>query len=140
MFSGLIDGTGRLVRALPSLSGIHAHIRTACRPFGGHCDTVAVAGVAVDILKQTAEEIVVFLPNQQLALSTLGCATPGCTANLEFAGRSRRDAPTRPVAGRPHSIASVVGLRARGREQLWSFALEAEAPVPHADTACVYLD
>ena len=105
MFTGLVQGLGRIVRSERTGDGVRVTVGT---PLSGELesgDSIAVNGVCL-----TAAEVM----NETLARTSLGDAQPGSDVNLELALRASDRLGGHIVQGHVDALGTVSGLSEDG--------------------------
>jgi riboflavin synthase len=127
MFTGLIEGIGRLVAR--ELRGGDARLRidTGTLSFE-HVqlgESIAVNGVCLTVIAFDAHGFEADASNETLSLTTLGELRTGATLNLERAMRADDRLGGHLVSGHVDGVGRVLQVEPDGRAQRWRFAAPA---------------
>ncbi|MGV9194954.1 riboflavin synthase [Microbacterium sp. MC2] len=86
MFTGIIEEQGEVVAVEPSGDGLRLTVRAPLAVSdAGQGDSIAVSGVCLTVVDQTAEGFTADVMKQTLDMSTLGAVGPGSRVNIERA-------------------------------------------------------
>ncbi|AWV06468.1 riboflavin synthase [Marilutibacter maris] len=128
MFTGIIEGVGRLAATQPLGGDVRLRIEAGSLPFD-HVDlgeSIAVNGVCLTVIEFDAQGFCADASNETLALTTLGRLRPGAPVNLERAMRPSDRLGGHLVSGHVDGLGEVVSIADDARAQRWRFA----APAP----------
>jgi riboflavin synthase len=128
MFTGIIEGVGR-VAALETLGGdVRLRVETGSLPFDNVQlgESIAVNGVCLTVIEFDAASFAADASNETLSLTTLGRLQPGAPVNLERAMRPTDRLGGHLVSGHVDGVGKVLSIVEDARAQRWRFA----APAP----------
>ena len=128
MFSGLVQGVGRLAGRVLQDGDARLRIDAGTLPFGGvqTGESIAVNGVCLTVTAYDASGFEADASNETLALTTLGQLPPGAALNLERAMRPDERLGGHLVSGHVDGVGRVLAVAPDARAQRWRFA----APQP----------
>ncbi|MDR1076230.1 MAG: riboflavin synthase [Xanthomonadaceae bacterium] len=128
MFTGIIEGVGRLAARDPRGGDVRLTIATGSLPFerAGMGESIAVNGVCLTVIAFDAATFQADASTETLALTTLGGLAEGATVNLERALRPADRLGGHLVSGHVDGVGQVLGISEEARAQRWRFA----APKP----------
>ncbi|HET6436046.1 MAG TPA: riboflavin synthase [Xanthomonadaceae bacterium] len=141
MFTGLIEGVGRLAAREPRGGDARLRIEVGTLPFADVSlgESIAVNGVCLTVVGFDATSFEADASNETLALTTLGALPPGHALNLERALRPTDRLGGHLVSGHVDGVGRVLAVAEDARAQRWHFA--APAPllryVAHKGSICV---
>ena len=141
MFTGLIEGVGRLAAREPRGGDARLRIEVGTLPFADVAlgESVAVNGVCLTVVGFDATFFEADASNETLALTTLGALPVGRALNLERALRPTDRLGGHLVSGHVDGVGTVRSVADDARAQRWRFA--APAPllryVAHKGSICV---
>ena len=124
MFTGLIEGVGR-VRALEQRGGdLRLHVEAGTLAFGDVAlgESIAVSGVCLTVVEFDAAGFAADVSTETLALTTLGGFAPGRAVNLERAMRPTDRLGGHLVSGHVDGLGRVVSVHEDARAQRWRFS------------------
>lgn len=124
MFTGLIEGVGR-VRALEQRGGdLRLHVEAGTLAFGDVAlgESIAVSGVCLTVVEFDAAGFAADVSTETLALTTLGGFAPGRAVNLERAMRPTDRLGGHLVSGHVDGLGRVVSVHDDARAQRWRFS------------------
>jgi riboflavin synthase len=128
MFTGLIEGVGRLAQRDMRQGDARLRIDVGTLPFDGVQlgESIAVNGVCLTVVAFDTNHFDADASNETLALTTLGIVPIGAALNLERAMRPDDRLGGHLVSGHVDGVGSVLRIEADARAQRWAFA----APAP----------
>ena len=128
MFTGIIEGVGRLASIDSRGGDARLNIETGSLPFDDVRlgESIAVNGVCLTVIAFDATSFQADASNETLALTTLGALPVGAQVNLERAMRPSDRLGGHLVSGHVDGIGRVLSVHADARAQRWRFA----APAP----------
>jgi len=128
MFTGLIQGVGRLAAREPRGGDAWLRIATGTLPFDGVApgESIAVNGCCLTVVAFNDAHFEADASNETLALTTLGALPPGAALNLERAMRADDRLGGHLVSGHVDGVGRVRGIAGDARAQRWTF----DAPAP----------
>ncbi|MBA3390580.1 MAG: riboflavin synthase [Rubrobacter sp.] len=126
MFTGLVEGTGRIVSLEPggmtrlvvsaNLAGDDARIG----------DSVSVNGVCLTVNEVDRDELVFHAMPETLRRTALGGLSKGSLVNLERAMGAGSRLGGHIVQGHVDGVGEVLGVRPEGDAQMWTFTASAD--------------
>ena len=124
MFTGIIEGVGRLAASETRGGDIRLTIATGTLPFDDvHLgESIAVNGVCLTVIDFDAGSFQADASNETLSLTTLGRLTVDAPVNLERAMRPTDRLGGHMVSGHVDGVGSVLDIREDARAQRWRFA------------------
>ena len=128
MFTGIIEGIGRLAAREPRGGDVRFTFATGSLPFE-HVqlgESIAVNGVCLTVVAFDAGSFQADASTETLALTTLGTLAEGAALNLERAMRPSDRLGGHLVSGHVDGIGRVLSVHGDARAQRWRFA----APAP----------
>jgi riboflavin synthase len=128
MFTGLIEGVGRLAARQPRGGDARLRIDVGTLPFDGVVlgESIAVNGVCLTVVAFDAQAFEADASNETLALTTLGALPDGHALNLERAMRPSDRLGGHLVSGHVDAVGRVASISEDARAQRWRFT----APAP----------
>ncbi len=124
MFTGLIEGVGRLAKR--EMRGGEARLRVdvGTLPFDDAAlgESIAVNGVCLTVVTFDSASFEVDTSNETLALTTLGGLPVGAALNLERAMRPSDRLGGHLVSGHVDGVGHVLKIEPDARAQRWTFA------------------
>ena len=128
MFTGLIEGVGRLAARESRGGDARLRIEVGTLPFAGVAlgESIAVNGVCLTVVAFDAAAFEADASNETLALTTLGSLPVGCALNLERALLPTARLGGHLVSGHVDGVGRVFAVVGDARAQRWRFA----APAP----------
>ena len=133
MFTGIIEGVGRLAAREPRGGDVRFTFATGSLPWlGGRGEdvrlgeSIAVNGVCLTVVAFDAGSFQADASTETLALTTLGTLAEGAALNLERAMRPSDRLGGHLVSGHVDGIGRVLSVHDDARAQRWRFA----APAP----------
>ena len=133
MFTGIIEGVGRLAAREPRGGDVRFTFATGSRPWLGERgedvrlgESIAVNGVCLTVVAFDAGSFQADASTETLALTTLGTLAEGAALNLERAMRPSDRLGGHLVSGHVDGIGRVLSVHDDARAQRWRFA----APAP----------
>ncbi|MCF7222083.1 riboflavin synthase [Marilutibacter chinensis] len=127
MFTGIIEGVGRLAAAEPLGGDVRLRIDAGSLPFDDVRlgESIAVNGVCLTVIDFDAHGFSADASTETLALTTLGGLRQGAPVNLERAMRPSDRLGGHLVSGHVDGIGRVVSIAEDARAQRWRFAAPA---------------
>lgn len=127
MFTGIIEGVGRLAAATPIGGDTRFTFDIGTLPFTGVQlgESIAVNGVCLTVIASGASSFQADASTETLALTTLGALQVGTTLNLERAMRPTDRLGGHLVSGHVDGLGSVLSIHENARAQRWRFAAPA---------------
>jgi riboflavin synthase len=124
MFTGIIEGIGRLARVDSRGGDARLGIEVGNLPFNDVRlgESIAVNGVCLTVVAFDAEHFEADASNETLSLTTLGALKPGAAVNLERAMLPTDRLGGHLVSGHVDGPGKVVGIHDDARAQRWRFA------------------
>ncbi len=128
MFTGIIEGVGRLQSVQPIGGDVRLRIATGSLDFSQPKlgESIAVNGVCLTVIAFGADWYDADASTETLALTTLGALQPGAKVNLERAMRPSDRLGGHLVSGHVDGVGAVESVREDARAQRWRF----RAPAP----------
>lgn len=123
MFTGLIQGVGRVAR-VESLGGdVRLHIEVGSLPFDAveMGESIAVNGTCLTVVAFDAQSFAADASNETLSLTTLGTLAVGSLVNLERALRASDRLGGHWVSGHVDGMGTVKQIHDDARAQRWRF-------------------
>ena len=123
MFTGLIQGVGRVAR-VESLGGdVRLHIEVGSLPFDTveMGESIAVNGTCLTVVAFDAQSFAADASNETLSLTTLGTLAVGSLVNLERALRASDRLGGHWVSGHVDGMGTVKQIHDDARAQRWRF-------------------
>lgn len=125
MFTGLIQGVGRLRALEPRDGDIRIHIDTGSLPF--HAvemgESIAVNGVCLTVVGFDAASFSADVSTETLSLTTLGGLREGAALNLERALQPTERMGGHMVSGHVDGMGRVLDVQDDARAQRWRFSM-----------------
>lgn len=124
MFTGIIEGVGRVAARLPIGGDVRFTFHVGSLPFD-HVqlgESIAVNGVCLTVIAFDGEIFQADASNETLGLTTLGQLAEGAAINLERAMRPSDRLGGHLVSGHVDGIGSVLSVHDDARAQRWRFA------------------
>jgi riboflavin synthase len=123
MFTGIIEGLGRVARREPCGGDLRLSIDTGTLPFERvqPGESIAVSGVCLTVVAFGARDFVADVSNETLACTTLGGLREGSAVNLERAMLPTTRFGGHVVAGHVDGVGLVASIGHDGRSQRWRF-------------------
>ena len=124
MFTGIIEGVGRLARSENRGGDARLTIEVGNLSFADARlgESVCVNGVCLTVVAFDADSFEADASNETLALTTLGNLAEGALLNLERAMRPTDRLGGHLVSGHVDGVGRVVDIRRDARAQRWRFA------------------
>lgn len=128
MFTGLIEGVGRLRQREPRGGDVRLHVEVGTLPFADVAmgESIAVNGVCLTVVAFDAVSFAADVSTETLSLTTLGGLVDGQALNLERAMRPTDRLGGHLVSGHVDGVGQVLSVHEDARSQRWRFA----APAP----------
>ena len=128
MFTGLIEGVGRLRQREPRGGDVRLHVEVGTLPFADVAmgESIAVSGVCLTVVAFDATSFAADVSTETLSLTTLGGLVEGQALNLERAMRPTDRLGGHLVSGHVDGVGRVLSVHEDARSQRWRFA----APAP----------
>ena len=132
MFTGIIEGVGRLAAREPRGGDVRLTFATGTLPWlNGHGDevrlgeSIAVNGVCLTVIAFDAAGFQADASTETLSLTTLGTLAEGAALNLERAMRPSDRLGGHLVSGHVDGVGRVLSVHEDARAQRWRFAVPA---------------
>lgn len=124
MFTGLIEGVGRLIASEPCDGDIRLRIAVGTLPFEDVAlgESIAVSGVCLTVIEFDARSFAADASIETLSLTTLGGLKAGQAVNLERAMRPTDRLGGHLVSGHVDGVGHVLSVHDDARAQRWRFA------------------
>jgi riboflavin synthase len=124
MFTGIIEGVGRLARSENRGGDARLTIEVGGLPFADARlgESVSVNGVCLTVVAFDANSFEADASNETLALTTLGSLVAGALLNLERAMRPTDRLGGHLVSGHVDGVGKVLDIQQDARAQRWRFA------------------
>ena len=131
MFTGIIQGVGRVLRLEPRGGDVRLHIDTLALDLAEARlgDSIAVSGVCLTAVELQPHGFSADVSNETLSLTTLGQLQAGDRVNLEQALRLADRLGGHLVSGHVDGVGKVVSITTDARSQRWT--LEVPAALAH---------
>ena len=128
MFTGIIEGVGRLATREPRGGDARLRLDTGTLPFTDVRlgESVAVNGVCLTVVDHGPDWFDADASNETLELTTLGRLLPGAPVNLERAMRPDDRLGGHLVSGHVDGLGTVESVTPDARAQRWRFAAPAD--------------
>ncbi len=128
MFTGIIEGVGRLAAAEPRGGDVRLTVDVGTLAFDSVKlgESIAVNGVCLTVVEFDANSFAADASNETLSLTTLGALEAGAVLNLERAMRPTDRLGGHLVSGHVDGLGSVASVTEDARAQRWRF----NAPAP----------
>lgn len=141
MFTGLIEGVGRLVSTEARGGDARLRIAVGTLPFDGVAmgESIAVNGVCLTVVAFDDAHFEADASTETLSLTTLGALTAGRAVNLERAMRPTDRLGGHMVSGHVDGVGSVASVHDDARAQRWRFDAPAALLkyIAHKGSICV---
>ncbi|WP_024870009.1 riboflavin synthase [Pseudoxanthomonas suwonensis] len=127
MFTGIIEGVGRLAAREPRGGDVRFTFATGSLPFANVRlgESIAVNGVCLTVIAFDAASFQADASTETLSLTTLGTLPEGAALNLERAMRPDDRLGGHLVSGHVDGIGKVLSVHEDARAQRWRFAAPA---------------
>ena len=121
MFTGIIEGVGRLARREARGGDARLRIEAGTLPFDNVRlgESIAVNGTCLTVVAFDADGWSADVSNETLALTTLGALPVGAAVNLERALLASDRLGGHLVAGHVDAVGTVASVHDDGRSQRW---------------------
>lgn len=128
MFTGLVQGVGRLQNSAPRDGGLRMRVDVGTLPFDGVelGESIAVNGVCLTVVEFDAASFAVDVSSETLRLTTLGNLQANAVLNLERAMRPIDRFGGHVVSGHVDGMGEVLQAGTSDGEQVWRFAAPRE--------------
>ena len=128
MFTGIIEGVGRIARREPLGGDVRFHVAVGNLPFEAVQlgESIAVNGVCLTVIAFDATSFQADASTETLALTTLGQLAGGAPVNLERAMRPSDRFGGHIVSGHVDGTGTVDSITADARALRWRFAAPAD--------------
>ena len=128
MFTGLIQGVGRLRALEPREGDIRIHIDAGSLPFDTIelGESIAVNGVCLTVTGFDDASFSADVSTETLSLTTLGALAEGAALNLERALQPTERMGGHMVSGHVDGVGHVLDVHEDARAQRWRFRMPAE--------------
>lgn len=127
MFTGLIEGVGRVAALEPRGGDVRLRIAVGSLPFADVAlgESIAVSGVCLTVIEFDAGSFAADASTETLGLTTLGGMVVGQAVNLERAMRPTDRLGGHLVSGHVDGVGRVLSIHDDARAQRWRFAAPA---------------
>ena len=127
MFTGIIEGVGRLAAREPVGGDVRFTFEVGTLPFADVQlgESIAVNGVCLTVIESDATSFKADASTETLALTTLGVLPAGSALNLERAMRPTDRLGGHIVSGHVDGLGTVQSITDDARAQRWRFAVPA---------------
>ena len=127
MFTGIIEGVGRLARREARGGDARLHIEAGTLPFDNVRlgESIAVNGTCLTVVAFAADGFEADASTETLALTTLGALPAGAAVNLERAMRPDDRLGGHLVSGHVDGMGTVESVTDDARAQRWRFTAPA---------------
>ena len=127
MFTGIIEGVGRLAAREPRGGDVRFTFATGSLPFADPClgESIAVTGVCLTVVTFDAGSFQADASTETLGLTTLGALAEGAALNLERAMRPSDRLGGHLVSGHVDGVGRVLSVQEDARAQRWRFSAPA---------------
>ena len=127
MFTGLIEGVGRIAALEPRGGDVRLRIDVGTLPFADVAlgESIAVSGVCLTVIAFDANSFDADASTETLSLTTLGGLQVGHAVNLERAMRPTDRLGGHLVSGHVDGVGRVLQVWPDARAQRWRFAAPA---------------
>lgn len=127
MFTGLIEGVGRVAALEPRGGDVRLRIAVGSLPFADVAlgESIAVSGVCLTVIEFDADSFAADASTETLGLTTLGGMVVGQAVNLERAMRPTDRLGGHLVSGHVDGVGRVLSVHDDARAQRWRFAAPA---------------
>lgn len=124
MFTGLIEGVGRVAALEPRGGDVRLRIAVGSLPFADVAlgESIAVSGVCLTVIEFDAGAFAADASTETLGLTTLGGMAVGQAVNLERAMRPTDRLGGHLVSGHVDGVGRVLSVHDDARAQRWRFA------------------
>ncbi|MES2669547.1 MAG: riboflavin synthase [Pseudomonadota bacterium] len=124
MFTGLIEGVGRVAALEPRGGDVRLRIAVGSLPFADVAlgESIAVSGVCLTVIEFDAGSFAADASTETLGLTTLGGMIVGQAVNLERAMRPTDRLGGHLVSGHVDGVGRVLSVHEDARAQRWRFA------------------
>ncbi|MDH5822372.1 riboflavin synthase [Luteimonas sp. RD2P54] len=128
MFTGIIEGVGRLAARAPRGGDMRLAIEVGSLPFADvrAGESIAVNGVCLTVVAFDARAFQADASTETLALTTLGALAEGAPLNLERAMRPDDRLGGHLVSGHVDGVGRVQSVAPDARAQRWRFSAPAQ--------------
>ncbi len=127
MFTGLIEGVGKVAALEPRGGDVRLRIAIGSLPFADVAlgESIAVSGVCLTVIEFDAASFAADASTETLGLTTLGGMVVGQAVNLERAMRPTDRLGGHLVSGHVDGVGRVLSVHDDARSQRWRFAAPA---------------
>ncbi len=127
MFTGLIQGVGRLAKTEPLAGDVRLHVEVGTLPFDAVTlgESIAVNGVCLTVVAFDVQSFAADVSTETLALTTLGRLPVGAALNLERALLPSDRLGGHLVSGHVDGVGEVLSIQPDARALRWRFSLPA---------------
>lgn len=127
MFTGIIEGVGRIARREALGGDVRFHVQVGTLPFDAVQlgESIAVNGVCLTVIAFDQDSFQADASTETLGLTTLGQLAEGAHVNLERAMRPTDRFGGHIVSGHVDGVGSVVSIDQDARALRWRFAAPA---------------
>ncbi len=127
MFTGIIEGVGRIAALEPVGGDVRLRVAVGSLPFADVRlgESIAVNGVCLTVIDFDDASFQADASTETLALTTLGGLAPGALVNLERAMRPTDRLGGHLVSGHVDGVGRVLSVHDDARAQRWRFSAPA---------------
>lgn len=127
MFTGLIEGVGRIAALEPLGGDMRLRVAAGTLPFDGvqMGESIAVSGVCLTVVGFDVDSFAADASTETLSLTTLGGLAVGDAVNLERAMRPTDRLGGHLVSGHVDGVGRVLSIHDDARAQRWRFSAPA---------------
>ena len=141
MFTGIIEEIGVVTAVDPGADAIRLTVRGPLAVEGArHGDSIAVSGVCLTVVDQSAEGFTADVMAQTLRMSTLDGVAPGASVNLERAARVGDRLGGHIVQGHIDGTATLLSITPGEAWRVLRFSLPAAAAPLVTDKGSIAVD
>jgi riboflavin synthase len=128
MFTGLIQGVGRVAALEPLGGDVRLHIDVGSLPFAAVelGESIAVSGCCLTVISHDDARFAADVSTETLSCTSLGSWQPGEAVNLERAMLPTTRFGGHIVSGHVDGLGRVLSIHDDGRAQRWRFGAPAE--------------
>lgn len=123
MFTGIVQGVGRIARREPRGGDLRLWVEVGDLPFEAVApgESIAVSGVCLTVVEYDNDRFAADVSTETLARTTLGGLPEGAPVNLERALRAGDRLGGHLVSGHIDGLGEVLAIDADARSQRWRF-------------------
>lgn len=128
MFTGLIQGRGRVLELAPLGGDLRLRVAVGNLPFAAVelGESIAVSGCCLTVVEFDAESFSADVSTETLACTNLGAWAPGQVVNLERAMLPTTRFGGHIVSGHVDGLGKVESIKSDARAQRWCFSAPAD--------------